>query len=265
MNFLTLQGSLGTVLVLGLMVLGCGSTPSVPQAVQADASALDGGTLPREDASAASDSDVDGGAAAIDMRLPVARDRFPSRVALFTEGSCAGFGADRMPGIVLGPPEGGGLDRGGLDVVSLGTGGSIVLSFETNPIVDGAGADFIVFENAFNQGGDAMNPFANPAEVSVSDDGLSWTAFPCTAKTFPYGSCAGWHPVLSASSNTIACTDVMRAGGDAFDLAMIGVSHAKFVRIVDQGAQACSAASMVNTNGFDLDAVVSVHAEREAP
>jgi hypothetical protein len=260
MSLRSIPGSLA----YGLLMFACGSSPAA-QVLLPDASPprSDGGTLSQVDASVAADADVDGSAPK-DMRLPLASDRFPTRVVAFTPGRCAGFGDERMPGVVLGPPEGGGADRGGLDVVSLGTGGSIVLSFETNPIIDGPGADFIVFENAFNQGGDAMNPFANPAAVSVSDDGITWTVFPCTATTFPYGSCAGWHPVYSASSNTIACTDA-QAGGDAFDLASAGVVRAKFVRIVDQGTQACPAGSMVNTNGFDLDAVVSVHAEREAP
>ena len=54
-----------------------------------------------------------------------------------------------MPDIVLGPPVGGGALAGSLDVVSLGFSGEIVLCFEPNAIVDGPGADFIVFENAF--------------------------------------------------------------------------------------------------------------------
>ena len=45
----------------------------------------------------------------------------------------------------------------------------------------------------------------------------------------------------------------MEAGGDAFDLADLGLESANFVRIVDSGANILG--------GFDLDAVVIVHGE----
>ena len=69
-----------------------------------------------------------------------------------------------MPGIVEGPPVGGGTDHGSTDVVSLGSGGSIVVSFAPNAIVDGPGADFIVFENPFWIGGDSSNPTRSRAK-----------------------------------------------------------------------------------------------------
>ena len=77
----------------------------------------------------------------------LAADRFVTSVVDFTPGACAGYGADSMPTVVEGPPYGGGRQAGGLDVVSLGNGGSITLSFAPNGIVDGPGADFVVFEN----------------------------------------------------------------------------------------------------------------------
>lgn len=184
------------------------------------------------------------------------RDRFITRVVSFTPGACAGFGASKMPDIVFGPPVGAGATRGGLDVVSLGTGGELVVSFEPNAIVDGDGPDFMVFENAFFAGGDPKFPHADIAEISVSDDGASWKTYACTATRHPYGSCAGWHPVFSAPDNDISPFDAEKAGGEAFDLAAVGLSRARFVKIRDRGGAACTGA---DNNGFDLDAISIVH------
>ena len=180
-----------------------------------------------------------------------------------------------MPGIVEGPPVGGGADLGSTDVVSLGSGGTIVLSFAPNAIVDGPGPDFIVFENPFDIGGSTTNVYAEPGEVSVSDDGTTWTTFPCTpvvdpgasdgtGTAPPYGSCAGWHPVFSSPANGVSPLDPAVAGGDAFDLADVGVSHARYVRIVNRTDESCpeAGADKSTTNGFDLDAIAIVNAEQ---
>ncbi len=171
----------------------------------------------------------------------------------FAPGPGAGFGQERFPEVVYGPPHGGGDHGGSTDVLSLGEGGVIVVGFGGNSIVDGAGADFIVFENAFLAGG---KPFKELAEISVSEDGVAWTAFPCKQDALPYDGCAGWHPVYSSPSNGISPSDPAAAGGDAFDLATIGVKEARFIKIVDLH----TTAGLDGTTGFDLDAVAIVHA-----
>lgn len=193
----------------------------------------------------------------------LAADRFVTTVVNFSPGSCGGFGADGMPTVIEGPPVGGGDDEGSLDVVSLGGGGSITLSFAPNGIVDGTGPDFIVFENAFlTHPGDPTSVYAEVAEVSVSDDGTNWSTFPCAATAYPYGACAGWHPVLSSPDNGIDPADPSVAGGDAFDLKDVGALHAKYVRIVDKTSEECpTSGSKPTKNGFDLDAVVIVNAD----
>jgi hypothetical protein len=198
-------------------------------------------------------------------------DRFVTGVVSFDPGACAGFGAASMPAVVEGPPVGGGATQGSTDVVSLGGGGTIVVSFAPNAIVDGPGPDFIVFENPFFIGGSSTNVFAEPGEVSVSDDGTTWVTFPCapaielsssTGVGPPYGSCAGWHPVYSNPLNGISPLDPSVAGGDPFDLADLGVAHARYVRIVDKTAESCpDGGGHPTTNGFDLDAVSIVNAE----
>lgn len=186
-------------------------------------------------------------------------DRFVTHVVSFTPGPCAGFGASEMPSIVTGPPAGTGTESGSLDVVSLGIGGEVVVSFEPNGIVDGPGVDFIVFENAFVAG---TQPYADLAEVSVSEDGSTWTDFPCTPGTSaPYGTCAGWHPVYSAPSSNISPIDPEKAGGDPYDLASVGITKARFVRIRDKGTATCGGQPKPTNLGFDLDAIAIIHAE----
>jgi hypothetical protein len=209
------------------------------------------------DAGEASDGASDAGPA----EGGLAADRFVTGVVSFTPGPCAGFGQSKMPGIVEGPPKGGGASQGSLDVVSLGVGGEIVLSFAPNAIVDGPGVDFIVFENPFDIGGNPDDPYAEPGEVSVSDDGTTWATYPCTATSYPYGECAGWHPVYSAPGNGISPVDPSTAGGDPFDLADVGLAEARFVRIRDVSGEVCPDAGGPTADGFDLDAISIVNAQ----
>ena len=192
----------------------------------------------------------------LNATLPVCPSRFATSVVSFTAGPGPTTGQAELPGVALGPPKGGGALVGSLDVVTLGNGGTITLGFAPSIIVDGPGPDFIVFENPFNVNGDPKKPFAELATVAVSDDGQSFQSFPCTATAYPYGSCAGWHPVYANSDkNNIDPTDPAVAGGDDFDLADLGLTTARYVRITDR-------VDLTGINGtFDLDAVSIVHAE----
>jgi hypothetical protein len=179
---------------------------------------------------------------------------FATSVVSVTWGSNAGFGQDRMPGVVLGPPRGGGAQQGSTDVVSLGLGGSIVLSFAGLGIDDGPGPDFIVFENAFYASGDPSKPYAEPGQVSVSEDGVRWTEFPCKPSAFPYEGCAGWHAVLTSPDDGVSPFDPAVAGGEAFDLASVGMKRARLVRIQDRSTSGAGTSA-----GFDLDAIAVIH------
>ena len=178
-----------------------------------------------------------------------------TKVVSYTPGDGGGFGKDKLPAVVFGPPQGGGCCAGSVDVVSLGNGGEIVVGFDVE-IVDGPGVDLLVFENAFRIAGDPDNVLAEPAEVAVSEDGTTWTAFPCTAKSAPYGTCAGWHPVLATRETGVDANDPDKAGGDPFDLATIGVARARYVRIRDMNGRF---PAKDGTAGFDLDAIAVLH------
>lgn len=172
---------------------------------------------------------------------------FAVEVVSFTPGPGAGKGQDQLPDVVLGAPHGGGENKGNVDdVLSLGKGGEIILRLGREA-ADGAGPDFIVFENAFKiAGGDTV--FAEPGEVSVSDDGVAFAVFPCAPANPAPNGCAGEAPVLAGDGDDATNPDT--AGGDQFDLADLGLASARFIRIVDKGPGGPAPSA-----GFDLDAV----------
>ena len=189
-------------------------------------------------------------------------DPFVDCVDSFIPGD-ASFGHDRLPDVILGPPRGAGA-LGGTDVVSLGCGGEITVYFAGEGIDDGPGDDFIVFENPFALGEGAS--FVEPAQVFVSDDGERWREFPCDPDgELPVG-CAGIGLVHagdpSRAEDAIDPQDHAAAGGDAFDLAEVGLTHARWIRLVDVSERYyghgmwCAGAS----GGFDLDAIAAIHA-----
>jgi hypothetical protein len=179
---------------------------------------------------------------------------FASRVVSFKPGAGATYGQDKLPGVVLGPPQGAGTAGGSTDVLSLGTKGEIVLAFDGLQLVDGPGPDLLVFENAFTG-------WQETASVAVSIDGLTWHEWPChwQDKAGGYPGCAGVHAVLSNPDNGIDPTDPDRAGGDAFDLADVTVTTARFVRIRDTGHNPADPPGA----GFDLDAIALIHTAPE--
>jgi hypothetical protein len=163
-------------------------------------------------------------------------------VVSISYGEGAGFGQEAFPDIIFGAPEGRGEGAGSLDVLSLGAGGEIVISFDNIDIVDQEGVDFIVFEN----------PFLGWVEigiVSASQDGENWVEWPCSLESLE--SCAGVQPVFSNSSNCIDARDFALSGGDGFDLKDIGLDWAQFIKITD--------ANVSGLGGFDLDSIAIVN------
>ncbi len=140
-------------------------------------------------------------------------------------------------------------------ICSLGMDGVIVVGWKNFVLVDGPGPDFTVFENAFAYGNGKI--FAEPAEVSVSRDGIHFVAFPFDSLSLE--GCAGRTPTNGAGNPF----DPAESGGDAFDLATLGIDSVRFIKIRD-------ISRMVAENpdhpywspvisGFDLDAVVGLH------
>lgn len=178
---------------------------------------------------------------------PVECSRFVTRVVDHAFGGGQSFNQERFPEPLFGPPDA----NQPRAVVSLGNGGFVVLGFEGSAIVDGPGPDFTVFENP-------LPTYRELATVAVSEDGESWHEFPCTATNDgpDYGACAGVALVYSSPSNGVDPLDPEVSGGDAYDLAEVGVSRARFVRITDRADLVGGLADV-----FDLDAVAIVNAE----
>lgn len=176
-------------------------------------------------------------------------DPFADAIVDYSPGPNAGFGQEDLPDIVLGAPIGGG-EMGSLDVLTLGEGGSIVLAFDDYGLVDGPGPDMLVFENPFIG-------WTEAGRVSVSEDGETWETWPCEPLEEDMPGCAGVQRVWSTPDNGIDPTDPDTAGGDAFDLADLGIAAARFVRIEDTGTNSYAG----DTGGFDLDAVAIVNGE----
>lgn len=212
-------------------------------------------------------------------------DAFADDVAAYSIGANGGFNQGLLPGIVTGPPVGGGLFGASLDVVSLGESGWMDLEFVDNVIVDGPDVDFSVFENPFLElglGFTTLPPFSEPGRVSVSQDGSTWFTFAgcaLSAGNAPYyPGCAGVYPVLAngesapphpavptfdppiedlVGQNALEMELPSGSGGDSFDLADVGLAWARYVRV--QGADFVSGPVGANNFGFDLDAVAAVN------
>lgn len=157
-------------------------------------------------------------------------------------------------------------------VVSLGDGGSITLTF-ANPITNGAGADFAVFENGFGSG---SGLFAELGHVEVSSDGVNFVRFPSVSLTQTNTQVGGFGAIDPTDVNNLAGRHPALFG-TPFDLAeLIGVSalldvnRVTHVRIVDvvgsinpSFGSRDSQGRLINdpystpfaSGGFDLDAV----------
>jgi len=174
---------------------------------------------------------------------------FAEEIVQASWGDGEDYGHDQLPDIVLGGPRGGGCCAGSLDVASLGNGGHVVLAFGRRSIIDGPGADLLVFENGFWVGGDEDQGFLEFGRVEVSQDGEQWFAFPCDEVTGE--GCAGTRPIFAHPQQPeVDVFDPEQAGGDGFDLADVGLATARYVRVSDIPD---------DDMGFDLDAVGIVH------
>jgi hypothetical protein len=188
--------------------------------------------------------------------------------------SLASFGA---PSNALGPSDAA-TNFGG--VVSLGDGGQITLGFP-QPIRNGAGPDFAVFENGFASGNLA---FLELGFVEVSSDGVNFFRFPATSLT-QTATQTGSFGLLDATNLDNLAGKYVAGFGTPFDLdqlagvsPLLDVHNVNLVRIVDVVgsidplyATHDAFGNTVNdpwptpsaSSGFDLDAVGVINAVPE--
>ena len=109
------------------------------------------------------------------------------------------------------------------DIVSLGRGGEITLSFDTL-IINGTGADFATFENSFTDN------FLELAYVEVSFDGVNFERFPNYSETQESVDAFG---TVEPTKIMGYCSKYRQGYGTPFDLDNVLLDTIKFIRIVD--------------------------------
>jgi len=158
-----------------------------------------------------------------------------------------------------------------INVVSLGDVGQITLGF-VNPIQNGHGADFAVFENSFS------DTFLELAHVEVSSDGVNFVRFPSVSLTPAEVQVAGFGNLETTLIHNLA--GKYRAYfGTPFDLNdivsdLINLDSVTYIRIIDvvgtidqMYGTYDAAGRLINdpwptpfpSSGFDLDAVGVIH------
>ncbi len=157
-------------------------------------------------------------------------------------------------------------------VVSLGDGGSAIVTFNT-PISNGPGFDFAVFENSFS------DDYLELAFVEVSSNGVDYFRFPAASLTQTDTQTGGFGSTNATQVNNLA-GKYRALFGTPFDLsemagiAGLNINQIVYVKIIDvvgniAPAYATHDASgrVVNdpwptlfpSSGFDLDAVGVIH------
>lgn len=168
------------------------------------------------------------------------------------------------------------------DVVSLGDGGRITMTFDP-PITNGPGADFAVFENSFYSG---TGIFAELAFIEVSSDGTHFARFPSVSLTpSPVGTYDTLDPTnVYNLAGKHAGANITPCYGTPFDLAelasdplvasgQVNLAQIRYVRVVDVVGNGSTYDSAVpahpvydpfptafSQGGFDLQAVAVIHA-----
>lgn len=163
-----------------------------------------------------------------------------------------------------------------LEAVSLGDGGSVTVKF-AEPIYDGPGFDFAVFENGISSGDPSLH-FMELGFVEVSSDGIQFARFPnLTSRMTPVAGFEETDPddYANLAGNRVAGT------GTEFDLFDLGfhpmvtsgevdldaIFYVRIEDVVGNGTQSDFIDNPVYdpfptsflTGGFDLDAVGAIN------
>lgn len=100
------------------------------------------------------------------VQLPLNHDPWTDAVVSFTDGMPTATSATNPWGVV-GKPDYRGKDDAEDEEAyrALGHGGTLVLEFIDNVLVDGPGPDLVIFE---------IGPAVEPTDVEISEDGQTW-------------------------------------------------------------------------------------------
>lgn len=177
-----------------------------------------------------------------------------------------------QPAHALGPAD------GIINTVSLGDGGTATLTF-AHAIRNGAGPDFVVFENGFRESIPPQLYFLELAFVEVSSDGSRFVRFPATSLT-PADAQVGTYDQLNPEHLHNLAGKYVANYGTPFDLEDLSdstgidfqrITHIRIVDVVgninEPYATRDAQGNRVNdpwptpfwSAGFDLDAVGVIH------
>lgn len=124
-----------------------------------------------------------------------------------------------------------------MDVLSLGDGGSAIVTFATD-IKDGPGADFAVFENGFTNPLNGYEAYLEFAFVAVSSDGVHFITFPATSYTQDTVQLDNFTYMDARLVNNLA-GKYANGYGTPFDLSELAdspdldIQHIRYVRLRD--------------------------------
>ena len=160
----------------------------------------------------------------------------------------------------------------GLDVISLGDGGSATLEFES-PILNGPGPDFAVFENSFS------SDFLELAFVEVSSNGSDFVRFPAVSLTDTAVQVSSFGTLDATKIHNLAGKYAAKYGvpfdlevlKDSLNIDLTSITHVRIVDVVGSvdplHASYDSQGRPINdpwptnfpSGGFDLDAVAVIN------
>lgn len=191
--------------------------------------------------------------------------------------------ADKGQGKVSQGSDANAIGKSNNYIVSLGDGGTAVLTFET-ALYNGSGYDFVIFENGFVNPADPEEAFLELAFVEVSSDGVHYVRFPASSLTdTPQVPGSGVY-MNARKVNNLA--GKYRLGyGTPFDLEELkdsvgldvdNVTHIRLVDVVgslEGNSTYDKDGNKINdpyptpfpSGGFDLDAVGAVHMKGRWP
>ena len=166
-------------------------------------------------------------------------------------------------------------------IVSLGDGGTAIVSFD-NPIVNGEGVDFAVFENGFFENDTSALAFLEFAFVEVSTDGITYIRFPAVSELQTELQIGGFQNTDARYIHNLA-GKYTQFYGTPFDLedlktssvgTTVNLNEINYIKIIDvvgiidsEYTSFDSIDNQINdpyptpyaSGGFDLDAVGVIH------
>ena len=171
-----------------------------------------------------------------------------------------------------------GIAVGTMDVVSLGDGGSAILTF-TSPIKNGEAADFVIFENGLIAQAAPNKYFLELAFVEVSTNGIDFVRFPSISLTQTTTQVGAFDQLDPEKIHNLAGKYEVNYGTpfdleDLIDSTNINLDSIVYVKIIDvvgninsEYASFDSQGNIINdpwstpfwNAGFDLDAVGVIH------